>query len=179
VPNTAFTEAFAFVFQSHDLDLLGISQDDPMAHHLKALDTYWSTCEIAAVGLVDMRVWHWMYDHPDASPAELMQAVIEISRAVWNQYFAPIMGIRDVILLGIYSHMIDAGLYLPDYSLGHIIMFQIEQYLKDNALGREMERMCRLGAITPDAWMRAALNGPISTAPLLQATTEAVKAMNQ
>ena len=29
VPNTAFTEAIAFVFQAHDLDLLGISTSDP------------------------------------------------------------------------------------------------------------------------------------------------------
>ncbi|MDZ7370660.1 MAG: hypothetical protein ONB12_05780, partial [candidate division KSB1 bacterium] len=65
VPNTAFTEAFAFVFQSRDLQLLGVSQpaaaDD---RRLQVLDAFWSTCEIGGVGLVDMRLWHWLYDHP-------------------------------------------------------------------------------------------------------------------
>jgi hypothetical protein len=177
VPNTAFTEAFAFVFQSRDLELLGLSKADPLAEHLKTLDTYWATCEIAAVGLVDMRVWHWMYDHPQADPQELKEAVIRISQEVWNQYWAPLIGVKDVILLGVYSHMIDAGLYLPDYSLGHIIMFQIEQHLKGKNLGIEMERMCTLGSITPDAWMRAAVGGPISAQPLLTATQEALKAI--
>lgn len=174
VPNTAFTEAFAFVFQSRDLNLLGFEDENPLVEHFKALDTFWSTCEIASVGLVDMRVWHWMYDHPDATPAELKQAVVEIAKEVWNEYWAPILGVKDSIILGIYSHMIVYGLYLPDYSLGHIIMFQIEHYLKDKNLGDEMERMCRLGRITPDAWMRAAVGSPISATPLIEAATKAV-----
>lgn len=174
VPNTAFTEAMAFVFQSRDLDLLGRSQEDPLADDLKALDVYWSTCEIAAVGLVDMRVWHWMYDNPDATPEQLKQAVIEISKSVWNEFFAPVFGIKDAIILGVYSHMISNGLYLPDYSLGHIIMFQIEEYLKDKNLGAEMERICRLGSITPDAWMKAAVGSPVSAQPLIAAAQRAV-----
>lgn len=175
VPNTAFTEAFAFVFQSRDLSLLGLKQEDPLSEHLRALDTYWSTYEIAGVGLVDMYVWHWMYDHPEATPAQLKDAMQSIARDVWNKYYAPVLGMNDQILLAIYSHIIDAGLYVPDYPLGHIISFQIEQYLKDKNLGQEMERMCTLGAITPDAWMRAAVGAPISTEPLLTATTIALQ----
>jgi len=179
VPNTAFTEAFAFVFQSRDLDLLGLSKPDEMSEHLKALDTYWATCEIAAVGLVDMRVWHWMYEHPQASAEELKRATVLIAQEIWNQYWAPLFGVKDVILLGVYSHMIDAGLYLPDYSLGQIIMFQIEQHLKGKNLGTEMERMCTLGSITPDAWMRAAVGNPISAQPLIDAAKAAVKIVKQ
>ena len=175
VPNTAFTEAFAFVFQSRDLELLGLGKTDPQAEHLKALETFWATCEIGAVGLVDLRVWHWLYDHPHAGEQELLNAVIDISRSVWNEYYAPLFGIKDSIILGIYSHMIDAGLYLPDYSLGHLIMFQIEQYLKGKNLGDEMERMCTIGSVTPDAWMQSAVNSPISAQPLLTAVREALK----
>ena len=175
VPNNAFTEAFAFVFQSRDLDVLGIEQADTDAEYLKALDTYWSTCEIAAVGLVDMRVWHWLYENPDASPAELNEAVNRIAKEVWNEYYYPLTGVKDAIILGIYSHMVAYGLYLPDYSLGHIIMFQIEDYLKDKNLGREMERMCRIGRLTPDAWMRQAVGSPISAQPLIDAAEMAVK----
>ncbi len=179
VPNTAFTEAFAFVFQSRDLELLGLSKPDEMSEHLKALDTYWTTCEMAAVGLVDMRVWHWMYEHPQASAEELKQATVLIAQEIWNRYWAPLIGVKDVILLGVYSHMIDAGLYLPDYSLGQIIMFQIEQHLKGKNLGAEMERMCTLGSITPDAWMRAAVGNPISAQPLIEAAREAIRVVKQ
>ncbi len=177
VPNTAFTEAFAFVFQRRDLELLGLTAADPQADALHALDTYWATCEIAAVGLVDMKVWHWMYDHPEATPAELKEAVLEIARQVWNRYFAPLFGSRDVVLLAVYSHMIDSGLYLPDYALGHIISFQIEEYLQGRNLGVEMERMCRLGMLTPDAWMQAAVQRPVSAEPLLEAVHAAIKAI--
>jgi hypothetical protein len=63
VPNTAFTEAFAFVFQARDLELLGLSRpkgDEALA----ALHDFWMTVEIAGVALVDMELWHWMYEHP-------------------------------------------------------------------------------------------------------------------
>lgn len=176
VPNTAFTEGFAFVFQARDLELLGIKQENIQTEHLKALDTFWSTFEISGVALVDMYVWRWMYDHPTATSVELNRAVQTIASDVWNRYFAPVFGIENQILLAIYSHMIGAGLYLPDYPLGHIIAFQIEQYFKDKDLASEMERMCRLGRITPDAWMQAAIGTSISTEPLIRATEIAVQA---
>ena len=175
VPNTAFTEGFAFVFQSRDMELLGLTKEDPMAEHLKALDNIWATSEIASVALVDMAVWHWMYDHPNATPAELKEAVMAIAKDIWNRYYAPIFGINDVDLLAIYSHMIDVGLYLPDYPLGHIIAFQVEEYMKKRDLATEMERMCKLGSITPDQWMQQAVGQPISAEPMLLAAAEALK----
>jgi hypothetical protein len=152
-----------------------MAQNDPLQEHLRSLDVYWSTCEIAAVGLVDMKIWHWMYDHPQATPAQLKTAVLQIACEVWNSYFAPLIGSKDSPLLAIYSHIIDAGLYLPDYSLGHIISFQLEKYLEGKKLGAEMERMCVLGSITPDAWMQQAVGAPVSPGPLLRAAATAVK----
>lgn len=175
VPNTAFTEAFAFAFQVRDLRLLGIEDKNAEAANLTALNTFWATYEIAGVGLVDMAIWNWLYQHPEATPEQLKQAVIQIAREIWNQYYFPVLGHKDCILLAIYSHIIDAGLYLPDYSLGHIIQFQMEDYLKDKNLGQEMERMCRLGTIAPDLWMQAAVGSPISTEPLITAAKLAVK----
>lgn len=175
VPNTAFTEAFAFAFQVRDLRLLGIEETNSEATTLAALNTFWATYEIAGVGLVDMAIWNWLYQHPEATPEQLKQAVLQIARAIWNQYYFPVLGHKDCILLAIYSHIIDAGLYLPDYSLGHIIQFQMEDYLKDKNLGQEMERMCRLGTIAPDLWMQAAVGSPISTEPLIAAAKIAVK----
>lgn len=178
VPNSAFTEAFAFLFQARDLELLGITEKDPDAEHLKALDDLWSTNEIAGVSLVDMAVWHWMYDHPKTTPVRLREAVLQIAREVWNTYYAPVFGETDAVLLAIYSHMICYGLYLPDYPLGHIIASQIEQYLKDKNLGKEMERMCRLGRLTPDAWMDAAVGQSISVEPMLKAAENALEVIN-
>jgi hypothetical protein len=175
VPNTSFTEAFAFVFQARDLELLGIKNEDTLAEDLRALDIFWSTYEIMGVSLVDMKVWNWMYSNPDCSPSELKDAVVRIAKDVWNKYYADVFGIKDVILLGIYSHMIDNPLYLPNYALGHLIQFQIEDYLKDKTVGPEMQRMCASGNIIPQVWMHNAVGSNISVNPLLHAVDEALK----
>jgi hypothetical protein len=179
VPNTAFTEGFAFVFQERDLELLGIPDTSEHAAHLRVLDDYWATCEIAAVSLVDMKVWHWMYDHPDATPTELKEGVIGIAQDVWNEYYADAIGVKDSEILAVYSHMISGAMYLPDYPLGHIIEFQIKQYLGDRMPGTEMERMCLIGSVTPDLWMEKAVGAAISTEPMLAAARTAVSAMVQ
>ncbi|MBN1447552.1 MAG: hypothetical protein JXA28_06445 [Bacteroidetes bacterium] len=179
VPNTAFTEGFAFVFQSRDLALLGLDVSDPNAEALNTLDVLWSTYEIAGVALTDMRVWRWLYENPDATPEQLREAVLRIAKEVWNSYFAPVFGVKDEPLLAIYSHTIDGGMYTPDYPLGHIIAFQIEQYLKDRELAVEMERMCTIGSLSPDLWMRTAVGSPISTQPLLDAAREALVILKQ
>src|SRR4030095_5158985 len=107
VPNTAFTEALAFVFQGHDLELLGLAAPDANSEALKTLNDFWATYEISGVALVDIAVWHWMYDHPDATPKQLNDATVEIAKDVWNKYYAPVFHKKDVILLGVYSHMIN------------------------------------------------------------------------
>ncbi len=165
VPNTAFTEAFAFVFQARDLEVLGcgtVARSD-------ALGDYWATCEIAGVALVDIAVWRWLYAHPDATAAALGGAVLDAARSVWNRLFAPAFGLRDATILGSYSHMIENPLYLADYPIGHIVAFQVEDYLKGRDLGKEMGRMCALGRLTPDEWMRQAVGAGLSAAPLIAA----------
>lgn len=178
VPNTAFTEAFAFIFQSKDMTVLGLPQEkDSVKEHLAVLNNLWLTYEIAGVGFLDMRIWHWMYAHPGATPQELKEAVLSLAKEVWNAYFAPVIGIKDSILLAVYSHIIDSGLYTPDYPLGHLIQFQLESYLKDKNLAPEMERMCIQGILTPDAWIRGAVGSGISSEPLLKAAEEALKTL--
>ena len=179
VPNTAFTEALAFVFQGRDLELLGLAARDEESARLGALDTFWGTREIAGVGLVDMGAWRWLYDHPDATPAQFREAVVAIAQEVWNRYFANLLGARDQTLLAIYSHMVDSGLYTPDYPLGHLIAFQVEEHFAHGGqpLGAEFERVARLGRLTPDAWMRQAVGAPLSAQPLLAATRSALAAM--
>lgn len=177
VPNNAFTEALAFVFQAHDLELLGLGAPDAEARSLRALESFWATREIAGVSLVDLRAWNWLYAHPDATPAEFRAAVVQIAQEVWNRWFAPILGRRDVALLGIYSHMLSYPLYTPDYTLGHLIAFQVEGHFAklDGPMGPEFERVCQLGALTPDAWMRQAVGAPLSAQPLLDAAAAALE----
>jgi hypothetical protein len=178
VPNTAFTEALAFVFQGHDLELLGLPAPDARNQAEKTLNDFWGTYEIAGVALVDMAVWHWMYDHPQATPKELNDATVQISKNIWNQYYASVFGKKDVVLLGIYSHMIDAFLYLPDYPIGHMIAFQIEEQMKKTgSIGPEFERMAKMGDVTPDLWMEHATGRPVGPEALLEATQTALTAV--
>ena len=177
VPNNAFTEGFAFAFQGKDLKLLGMEQNDPKQKHLYALDTIWNTFEISGVALVDVGIWNWMYEHPDATPQEIKQGILKIAKDVWNEFFSPVFGQKDQALLAIYSHIIDAGMYLPDYPLGFIIQFQMQDIFRKNGLAGEMLRMCRAGSVTPEAWMQHAVGGPISAQSMIQAATEAVAAL--
>jgi len=178
VPNTAFTEALAFVFQGHDLELLGLAKPDAKSEAMKTLNDFWGTYEIAGVALVDMGVWHWMYDHPAAAPAELREATVQIAKDIWNTYYAPVFKQKDVVLLGIYSHMIDSYLYLPDYPIGHMIAFQIEEQMnKAGNIGSEFERMAKVGRIAPDLWMKNATGSPVGAEALLTATQRALKDM--
>jgi hypothetical protein len=175
VPNTAFTEAMAFVFQARDLELLGLGAPTAESEHLTTIQTFWDTFEISGVALVDMDVWHWMYEHPNATPAELRDAMIEIAGGVWNRFYAPIFGTRDVVLLGIYSHMIDGAMYLPDYPIGRMIAFQIAQKVRASGnLGTEYERMARIGNIAPDLWMQSAAGSPVGPESLIEATRKAM-----
>jgi hypothetical protein len=175
VPNTAFTEALAFVFQARDLELLGLHAPTAQDEALRTLNDFWGTYEIAGVALVDMAVWHWMYDHPNATPAELREATVQIAKDTWNQYYAPVFKQRDVVLLGVYSHMVDYFLYLPDYPIGHMIAFQIEEQMKKaGKIGPEFERMASFGSVAPDLWMVHATGKPVGPEALLQATERAL-----
>lgn len=175
VPNTAFTEALAFVFQARDLELLGLSKPDARSKAEKTLDSFWGTYEIAGVALVDIGVWRYLYEHPDATPETLREATLAIAKKVWNRWYAPVFGVKDVVLLGVYSHMIEAFLYLPDYPVGHLIAHQIEgQIEKAGSVGGEFERMAKVGNVTPDLWMKKATGAPVGAEALLSATKKAL-----
>ena len=175
VPNTAFTEAVAFLFQKRDLEMLGLSNPSPEDEHWEALTTFWGTMEIMGVSLVDIAVWEWIYQHPEATPAELREAVLTEAKRVWNTYFADILGGKDEPLLAVYSHMIDNPLYLPNYPIGHLISFQIEEAVKDKNIAKELTRMLTYGRIIPQQWMEHAVGQPISIDPLLRKTSIALE----
>jgi len=175
VPNTAFTEALAFVFQNRDLELLGLAKPSPESRALQTLNDFWDTYEKCGISLVDMEMWHWMYDHPNAAAPELNAAVVQVSKDIWNRYYAPIFKKRDVTLLGVYAHMVDSRLYLPDYAIGHMIAFQIEEQMeRAGKVGPEFERMARFGSVTPDLWMKHATGAPVGPEALLNAAAKAL-----
>jgi len=175
IPNTAFTEALAFVFQSRDLEILGIKDDNPDKNHLMALDKFWDLYEIMGVSLVDMNVWKWLYAHPTATASELKRAVLDIAMNIWNQYFSEIFGIKDQQILAIYSHMISDPLYLSAYPIGYLIEFQLEQYFAGKNFGKEVERIYSQGKLTPKEWMMKAVGEEISIKPILKATDTALE----
>ncbi len=175
VPNTAFTEALAFIYQTRDLQLLGIDANEPNVEYLNTLDKFWGSYEIMGVSLVDMAVWKWMYANPDATAAQLKEETIRIAKEVWNKYYAPVFGVEDEPILAIYSHMISYPLYLSAYPLGHLIEFQIEQQIKGKNLAEETDKMFMAGRLSPQEWMRNAVGQPISNDPMLNAVEEALK----
>lgn len=175
VPNTAFTEALAFLFQERDLELLGVDKPGKEAEYIVTLDILWNSYEIMGVALADNAMWEWLYAHPDATPEQLRQAVTGIATNLWNKYYADVFGVSDQAILGIYSHMISYPLYLHSYPLGHIIQFQLKDFLKGRNFGREIERIYSLGSVTPDAWMMEAVGQPLSVDPLLKASAEALQ----
>ena len=176
VPNTAFTEAVAYVFQSRDLEILGLTSSDSKNEALNALNAFWQAYEISGVSLVDMGIWHWMYDHPTASPAELKIAMLGITKDIWNKYYSPIFKKKDVVLLAIYSHIIHSFLYIPDYAIAHFISHQIEEYVKKKlSVAVEIERMVKAGCIAPDLWMKNATGSPVNADAMLEATERALK----
>jgi len=181
VPNTAFTEAFAFTFQAHDLMLLGVEgETSEKREAMKVLDDFWGTYEIAGVSLVDIRIWHWMYDNPQASKAELRKAVLKIAGDVWNNYYAPVFGMKDEYILAVYSHIIHSFLYTPDYPIGQMIALQIKKKMKEaGKIGPEFERMAVMGRVTPDLWMKNATGSSVGADAMLKAAEEAVLKLKQ
>lgn len=62
-------------------------------------------------------------------------------------------------------------MYLPNYPIGHIVHFQLEEALADKhgaEWAETYKRWYRLGRLTPKEWMRQAVNGELSVKPILQ-----------
>ncbi len=180
IPNTAFTEAVAFMFQGRDLKLLGQAKGDASEEKeaMAALENCWSAYEIMGVSLVDLYMWRWMYENQDANAQELRDAVVSIAKDVWNKYYAPVFGVKDSPILAIYSHMIDSPLYLANYPVGHLIDYQIETYMADKPFADELTRILLQGSITPQAWMKGAVGAEISGEPTLAGVRRALAMMN-
>lgn len=175
VPNTAFTEALAFIFQKRDMLLLDVKDDSPQKEALKKLDLFWSAYEIMGVSLMDIRMWKWMYANPNATAPELRDAAMQTAKDVWNEFYAPVYGVKDQTILAVYSHMLSNPLYLSNYAFGNVIEFQLEQHIKGKSFPNEVDRIFKQGRLTPNQWMIEATGKDLSAKPLLEAAKEALK----
>jgi len=179
LPNIAFSEAFAFLFEDQCLSLLELDKKTDNNEHLHTLNTFIESFELAGMGLLDIRIWQTMYQNPNINADELKHIVIQLAIEIWNEYFAPIFKISNSPILATYSHFITDPLYLSNYFVGMIIKWQISQFLIGKSLSEEMVRMCSIGNITPQLWMRRAVGADISSKPLIEATKLAVQKLKQ
>lgn len=175
VPNTAFTEAIAFIFQGKDIELLGLNIESKLSNDYKILDNFWNTCELATVSLTEIKIWHYLYDNPESTPEDLKNATLKISEEIWNKTYRPFVREKQVSHLpAIYSHYLSYPLYMSNYAIGKLIAFQLESFLQKGNLASEIERVCRIGNLTPNQWMNEAVGEDISFKPLLSASENAI-----
>ena len=119
---------------------------------------------ITGVSMLDISVWKWMYAHPNATAGELQEAVIRLSKEIWNKYYAPVFGVKDETVLAIYSHMIGYPLYLSAYAFGQIIEFQLENNLNGKDFANEVSRI-----------FKQATGNDLTVDPMLEALRKVLK----
>jgi hypothetical protein len=132
------------------------------------IQTMLASCQMAGPALLELRVWRWLYDHPDATAAELRDAVLEIAADVWGEFFEPYFGPDPYYLPAAYQHMIGYPLYLANYVISDLAVQQMRAYVRGKDVAAELMRMYTIGRLTPDLWMERAVGAPLSAAPLLR-----------
>ncbi len=172
VPNTACTEAFAFLYQNKAREVVGLpEEDDEKAFALASVEGLLAACQIAGPSLVELYTWRWLYQNLDATPEALRDQMLAIARDVWSKYFQEHFGDDPYHILAAYQHMIGYPLYLPDYTIGHVISHQIKSHMRGKDLAEETKRICSIGRLTPDQWMKEAVGSGISAKQLVDDAT--------
>ncbi len=166
VPNTACTEAFAFLYQWLAGRVLGLDQDESAAADYAACETMLEACQIAGPALLELHVWRWLYANPDADAAALRGTVLSTAEQLWKAHFQELHGDDPYTTLAAYQHMVGYPLYLADYALGHIISHQVRRHVQGRDLATETRRICSIGCLTPDAWMQLAVGSRIDALAL-------------
>lgn len=180
VPNTACTEAFAFLYQSFAKRVLGIEDESEAerAFNETTISTMLMACQIAGPSLVELRTWRWLYENPDAEAADLRDQLLRTCAETWSEFFERDFGSDPYSILGVYQHMVAHPLYLPDYALGQMIGHQVRAHVRTRDVAEETKRICSIGRLTPAAWMKAAVGGEISPRPLIEDASRALRALS-
>lgn len=175
LPSASFAAALGTVARDRAAELLGVTESNTRSTDARALGDLWQTAEVSGAALVELETWRWLYAHPYARAADLRTAVLKISRDVWNRWFAPVFGVRDSPLLAVYSHMVFTELFLADYAIGPLAIWQIEgQMTRAGNFGAEFQRMSACGALPADPWMKNATGKVLSADDLLAAAGRAL-----
>jgi hypothetical protein len=172
VPNTAFSEGFAFTFEDQADHILGRRRRPPS--DAETLVRFWEPFEIAGPSLMEIRLFRWLYENENASAAKIQRMARSIGDEIWRRYYAPIFGDDGHGLMSVYSHVIWGDFYLAEYPVGYVIAYQVRKHLEGKKLSDETERMCGIGSIYPESWMKEAVGAEISVRPLLDDTAEAL-----
>ncbi len=168
VPNTACTEAFAFLYQNRAKQVVGIQEDDEeKSFAIASVEGLLAACQIAGPSLVELYTWRWLYENPETTPEKLRDQMMSISDDVWSKYFVAHFGEDPYHILAAYQHMIGYPLYLADYTIGHVISHQIKSHMRGKDLAAETKRICSIGRLTPDRWMNQAVDSSISAKQLI------------
>ena len=176
VPNTACTEAFAFLYQGLAKSVLKLPIDDPDgAKDMACAERLMEASQIAGPALLEIHVWRWIYDNPDADPEAIRNTVLRVAKELWSTYFEAHFGPDPYAILAAYQHMVGYPLYLADYALGHMISHQIIQHMDGRDLASETRRICSIGLLTPDAWMQRAVGSNIDAQVLTNDAAGAVE----
>ncbi|MEO8082476.1 MAG: hypothetical protein ABI780_01505 [Ardenticatenales bacterium] len=180
VPNTACSEAFAFLFQAEARRVLGVAPDvDPaVVDAATTLESALSAIQIAGPALLELRAWRWLYAHPDADANALRDTVLGLADDLWARHFAADFGPDPYALLAAYQHMISYPLYLPNYAIGHMISHQIRRHLAGRDLAAETLRICAIGSVTPALWMERAVGEGLSARRLVEGAALAVRRLD-
>ena len=176
VPNNGITEGYAELFAYKNIEGLGLKPFSPEEKHkLLSLAAVWYLYEMAGQALTEIETWKWMYGHPDATPAETQEAILAISANVWNTYFSKTFGgCRNRHILSIYNHFITGDLYLHNYFLSNIIMYQLYDTYNGPQLAQGLKKISREGRTDTQRWIKNAVGNELSPAPLLRDAKSAI-----
>ncbi len=177
VPNTACTEAFAFLYQSLGKRVLAIEPEggSARAFAIDSVQTMLAACQIAGPSLLELYVWRWMYANPTANAAQLRSEVLAVADRLWKQFYERDFGPDPYRLLAAYQHMIAHPLYLADYTLGHVMSHQIRSFMRNKDIAAETKRVTSIGRLTPELWMQRAVGGGVSISPLASDAADALR----
>lgn len=179
-PTSGITEAIAELLAYKNVQGLGLGRNSPEEReNLLALATLWYLVEMGGQALTEIETWKWIYENPDASGEDVQDAIFSISENIWNTYFAEIFnGVRNQHILSIYNHFITGSLYLNQYFLGDVIMFQLHEASRSQDLASFLKAACKEGNTLPDLWMEKAVGSPISLDPVINASVKAIEFFN-
>ena len=176
VPTSGITEGIAEMMAFKNTEGLGLKQlSFEERKDMLSLASLWYLVDLGGQSLTEIETWKWMYAHPKASPEELRLAVLNISGEIWNKYYSSVFGgIKDQHILAIYNHFITGSMYLFNYFIGDVVMFQLyDAFMPDNLVAG-LKKACLEGQTLPQLWMEHATGREMSLEPILRSASKAI-----